>query len=322
MRRISIVLTIVWLLVFVNLAAANNQTSKASPPAKDSAQAYPPGIMFSTLLDNVTLLARDGTFRLGNKMQNVFMPDGSTGKAVVYRGNDKEFGVWNWKLDTFGLKPPYKLFGFQQPLNPDGSRFDITQLKLNKPDEFRIDFFIGDKKFFTFPFSIRAVEPADPFDGNTIYLADGAWNDWGYLYYADADPSQNLAWKIWMREDTHKRPSHKVRVEVVRDKDKKLICQSRENTTHSFRNEWVRQAFDLVNPPVKTSGGAYFKAQDLLATDGGYTLTMKIDEKIYGTWKFEVAGGKFKQVGRSDRSSADPMTFIEGGKDAFWFKRE
>ncbi len=44
--------------------------------------------------------------------------------------------------------------------------------------------------------------------------------------------------------------------------------------------------------------------------------------KIYGKWKFDVIGGKPKQVGRSDRATADSMTFVEGGKDAFWFKRE
>lgn len=294
----------------------------AKPAQVEPEQTYPPGIMFSTLLDNVKLIARDGSFRLGNQMQNVFMPDGATGKVVVTKGNGKEFGHWNWKLDGFGLKPPYKLFGFQQPLNPDGTNFDYSKLKLTKPDEFTMDFFMGDKKFYTFPFSVRTVEPANPFDGNAIYLIDGAWNDWGYLYYADADPSQNLVWKIWMREDTHKRTSHKVRVEVVRDKDKKLICQSRENTTNTFRNDWVRIGFDLVNPPVKTSGGAYFKAKDLLAVDGGYTLSMKIDGALYGTWKFKVEGGKPVYTGQTVRGTADPMTFVEGGKDAFWYKRE
>ena len=310
------------LLPVMLLAFALAGLEVEAKPKHPGAQAYPPGIMFSTLLDNVNLVARDGSFRLGNQMQNVFMPDGATGKVVVTRGNGKEFGHWNWKLDGFGLRPPYKLFGFLQPLKPDGSVFDYSQIKINEPDNFTMDFFIGDKKFYTFPFSVRTVEPENPFDGKTIYLIDGAWNDWGYLYYADADPSQSLIWKIWMREPTHKRPRHEVRVAVVRDKDKKLICQSRENTTHSFRNEWVRIGFDLVNPPVKTSGGAYFKAQDLLAVDGGYTLTMKIDGTLYGTWKFAVEGGKLKYTGRTVRGTADTMTFVEGGKDAFWYKRE
>ena len=292
------------------------------PENKLEPQTYSPGIMFSTLLENVNVNARGGYFKLGNQMQNVFVPDGSTGRAVLSRANGTEFCHWKWDLDTFGLRPPYKLFSFKNPLNPDGSNFDYSNMKLTQPGKYVMDFYIGEKRFYTFDFSVRTVEPANPFDGATLYLTDGPWNDWGYLFYPDADPSQNLIWKVWLREATHTRASHKVRVEIVRDKDKKLICQSRENTSYSFRNDWVRYSFDMVNPPVKTSGGAYFKAKDLLAVDGGYTLTMKIDGAVYGVWKFRVEGGKFNHTGQTVRGTADPMTFVEGGKDAFWYKRE
>ncbi len=283
---------------------------------------YPPGIMFSTLLDNVKVNANGGYFKLGNQMQNVFMPDGATGKLVLSRANGTEFCHWNWKLDGFGLRPPYKLFGFLNPLNQDGTFFDYSKMKLTEPGDYKLDFYLGDKRFYTFGFRVRTVEPANPFDGERLYLTDGPWNDWGYLFYGDADPSQNLLWKIWLREPTHERKSHDVRIEIVRDKDKKLICQSRENTSYRFQNDWVRYSFDMVNPPVKTSGGAYFKAQDLLAVDGGYTLTMKIDGAVYGTWKFRVEGGKPSYTGQTVRGTADPLTFVEGGKEAFWYERE
>jgi hypothetical protein len=296
-----------------------NETNSA---VKGVPQTYPPGIMFSTLMENVSVNARGGFLKLGNQMQNVFMPDGSTGKAVLSRADGTEFCHWKWKLDGFGLKPPYKLFGFAQPLNADGSRFNYQNLKLTKPGAYTFDFFLGDKRFYTFPFSVRTLEPDNPFDGKTRYLTDGPWNDWGYLYYSNADPEQNLIWKIWMREELFSNPSHKVMVKVVRDKGGKVICQSRPNTSKRFRNDWVRHSFDMVNPPVKTSGGAYFKTKDLLAVDGGYTLTMEIDGKLYGVWKFKVAGGKFNYTGRTVRGTADPLTFVEGGKDAFWYKRE
>jgi hypothetical protein len=166
------------------------------------------------------------------------------------------------------------------------------------------------------------LKPDNPFDGEAIYLTDGYWNDWGYLYYADANPAQNLVWKIWLREKTFKQPSHKVKVEIIRDKDKKVICQSRENTTRTFRHEWVRYDFDMVNPPIKTSGGAYFKAKDLLAVDGDYTLNMSIDGSAYGVWKFKVSGEKLNYTGNTLRGEADSLTFVEGGKDAFWYKRK
>ena len=68
--------------------------------------------------------------------------------------------------------------------------------------------------------------------------------------------------------------------------------------------------------------GEYFKAKDLLAKDGDYTLTVKVNETLYGTWKFAVAGGKFQYKGRTVRAEADPLRFIEGGRDAWWYCRE
>lgn len=283
-------------------------------------QKYPPGIMYSTLLNNVNVNARGGWFKLGNQMQNVFVPDGSTGKAVLRQGM-RELCHWNWDLDTFGLRAPYKLFGFKQPLTPDGANFDVQKLKLTTPGEYTMDFYIGEKKFYTFPFKLTVLEPANPFDGDPLYFTEGAWNDWGYLYYWDLNPEQNLIWKIWLREKGFKNPDHKVDVRITRDAGGKVICQSRDLVTYNFQHDWVRYDIDMVNPPVKTSEGAYFKAKDLLAVDGAYTLRMTIDRKEYGVWKFKVAGGKLNYTGRTERGVADTLTFVEGGVDAFWYER-
>jgi hypothetical protein len=290
--------------------------------ASENHQKYPPGIMFSNILNNVTLLHRDGRFNLRNQMQNVFMPEGAKGKVVLLKQGGNEICHWLWDLDTFGSKPPYKLFSFKQPLKPDGSNLMITQLKLTEPGEYVLDFYLEEKKFYTFPFTVKILEPANPFDGNKIYVTDGAWNNWGYLYYRDADPEQNLVWKIWMRESEYNQKNHNVQVTVTRDQDKKLICQSLENMTQRFQHTWVRYDFDLINPPVKTSGGAYFKAKDLLAVDGPYTLRMMVDGKPYGVWKFNINSGKLNYTGRTVRDKADPMTFIEGGKDAWWYQKQ
>ncbi len=290
-------------------------------PVQETVQKMPPGILFSTILSNVNVNAKDGWLKLGNQIQNVFMPDGSTGKVVLSKANDSEFSHWDWKLDGFGLKPPYKLFGFKMALKPDGSMFPVRDLKLTAAGNYTLDFYLADKKFYTFPFSISTLEPADPFDGETMYFSDGAWSDWGYLSYREADPENNLYWKIWLREKSFKTPDHKVKIEIIRDADKKVICQNRDDATNRFQHNWVRYEFDMINPPAKTSGGGYFKAKDLLAVDGGYTLKMTMDGKEYGTWKFSVIGGKPNYSGRTERGKADPLTFVEGGKDAFWYER-
>jgi hypothetical protein len=81
----------------------------------------------------------------------------------------------------------------------------------------------------------------------------------------------------------------------------------------------VRYEFDMIFPMEGTSGGAYFKAKDLVGTDGSYILTLQIDGELYGTWNFKISGGVFVLAGRALRASADPLTFVEGGRDAFWY---
>ena len=48
---------------------------------------------------------------------------------------------------------------------------------------------------------------------------------------------------------------------------------------------------------------------------------MTIDGQPYGTWTFAVAGGKLQYAGRTVGSSADPLTFVEDGRDTFWYYR-
>ena len=54
---------------------------------------------------------------------------------------------------------------------------------------------------------------------------------------------------------------------------------------------------------------------------GNYTLTMKLDSNVYGVWKFKVIGGQLNYTGRTERGKADPLTFVEGGRDAWWYER-
>jgi hypothetical protein len=317
------------ILIFVAMIVVSSAVGAGSParPASDAGdvpqnnQKLPPGIMYSTILANVGLVAKGGWLKLGNQMQNVFIDSGKTGRAVLSRGDGTEFCHWEWSLDDYALPAPYKLFVFYDPKRPDNGNFDLKNLKLTEPGNYVLDFFMDGKKFYTFPFSVSKLEPENPFDGETRYFLDGPWSDWGYFLYANGDPEQLLMWKLWLREKGFGRPNHKVSIQVFRDSDKRMICQNRDDVTFNFSNEWVRYEFDMVWPTVRTQSGAFFKAKDLLANDGAYTLRMAIDGKDYGTWKFSIAGGRFVSTGRTVRGKADPVTFVEGGKDAFWYER-
>ncbi len=290
-------------------------------PTAKRFQKYPPGIMYNTLLSNVGLVAKGAWLKLGNQMQNVFIDSGKRGKVVLSRANGDEFCHWEWSLNDYALPAPYKRFVFYDAKRPNNSAFNPNDLKLTETGDYVLDFFVDGKKFYTFAFSVSKLDPASPFDGETLYFLDGPWRDWGYLMYPDADPNQNLLWKIWLREKGFSRPDHKVMVQITRDADKKLVCQSRPEVTHNFSQEWVRYEIEMTWPAARDDYGSYFKARDLLAKDGAYTLKMTIDGKEYGTWKFSVAGGKLVPAGRTVRGTADPLTFVEGGKDAFWYER-
>jgi hypothetical protein len=49
---------------------------------------------------------------------------------------------------------------------------------------------------------------------------------------------------------------------------------------------------------------------------------MTIDGNVYGVWKFKVSGGKLNYTGNTVRGQADPLTFVEGGKDAWWYMKQ
>ena len=152
-----------------------------------------------------------------------------------------------------------------------------------------------------------------------FYFLEGDWSDWGYFYYFDANPEQSIQWKIWLRNKAHEsEKDYDIRLEV-HSAGGELIATNRENMTFSLRAEWVRYEFDLIFPMVGTSGGAYFKAKDLLDNDGDYTLTVQLNGELYGEWQFRVSDGKFVPSGRTVRGEADSMTFIEGGTDAIWY---
>ncbi len=300
-----------------------DEGSRARPPAKkDKDRQYAPGLSFSTVLNGVVVLAKNGRFTLDH-IQATFVPDGCEGGFVVLRQSDgTELYQFDWKPDR--LKKPYTLLSFWQ----------TTDLKTNEkvggggwmelpPGDYVLDFYLPSEHFYQYPFSIKKTGGDDPFGDGQCFVTTGDWERWGYLYYADAKPERNLEWKVWLRNDACNEKSIKVRVEITRDADGELVCTSREGTTHSVQPKWIRLAFDMVFPEGKeVPHGTYFKASDLLRTDGAYTLTMKIDGELYGTWKFTIENGKPKYTGRTVRGEADPLTFIEGGRDAFWYARE
>jgi len=309
---------------------ADKPAGKAEPAAKSGAhpsakkggdRKYPPGLSYSSVLNGVKLLSKKAQFRL-HHIQATFLPgDNPAGYTILRTADGKEICRFNWKSQK--LKEPYRLLDFWEVTDLRSGKKVPGGLALSQPGDYVLDFYLPDEHFYTFPFSISKLSGADPFAGGDFLFLDGDWSKWGYLYYRDADPTKSLQWKVWLRNKEAKPNADvKIRIEVKRDGDGALVCTNRKNMTFGLRPEWVRAEFDLIFPMEGTSGGRYFKAKDLLVTDGAYTLTMKIDDKPYGTWKFAVAAGKLNYTGRTERGKADPLTFIEGGRDAWWYCKQ
>jgi hypothetical protein len=297
--------------------------SRARPPAnKDKSRKYSPGLSFSSLLNGVQMLPKDGQFGL-HQIQATFLPDDcKEGFTVLRTADGKELFQFDWRPQT--LKKPYSLLDVYKATDLITGESPASQrTSLTTPGDYVLDFYLPTEHFFTFPFSVAKVGDDDPFGAGQCYVLNGAWQDWGYLFYTDAKPEQSLQWKVWLRNKGCDEKSIKVRIEIRRDQDGELVCTSREHTTNSCQPKWARLEFDMVFPEGKeVPHGTYFKAKDLLNSDGAYTLTMKIDEQLYGTWKFAVEGGKLNYTGRTLRGEADPLTFIEGGRDAWWYAKE
>jgi len=302
-------------------AAQADAKSGARPAAnKDKSREYPPGLSFSTVLNGVKLLPKKGKFSL-HQIQTTFLPDNCTeGSTVLRTADGKELFQWDWKPDR--LQTPYALMNVHKRTNlQTGETQSAGFIEMTTPGDYVLDFYLPSEHFYTYPFTVVKLSGDDPFASSDCYLLDGDWEDWGYMYYRDAKPDQSLHWKLWLRNKGSEPRDVKVRIEVTRDADGQLVCTSRGAVTYGLKPDWVRYDFDLIFPKELTSGGQYFKAKDLLGTDGDYTLTTKIDDEVYGVWKFTVAGGKFQYAGRAVRGEADPLTFIEGGRDAFWYHR-
>ena len=304
-----------------NTPLDGGQSGSRPTASKDQNRKFPPGLSYSSVLGGVKLLPEKGRFSLYH-IQATFLPDDCKGGSVVLRTADgTELAQFDWKPDL--LKKPYSLLDVHKITDLKSGETVTAFFDLSKPGDYVLDFYIPAEHYFTYPFSVAKIGGDDPFGEGQCYVLNGDWRSWGYLYYEDAKPDMNLAWKVWLRHDGCAEKDVKIAVEIRRDKDGALVCTSREGTTYSLKSEWVRYAFDMVFPQGKeVPRGTYFKAKHLLATDGAYTLTMKIDDTLYGTWKFAIEGGKLMYSGRTVRGAADPLTFIEGGRDAWWYARE
>lgn len=316
MRCRSVFVSALFVLLVVSAGVGYRDSVKASTPEPGSHLQNPPGFLFSSLLENITINANGGWIKIGDNVVSVFLPENASGKLVLYREDGTELVHWPWEANRGRFSVPFHTINFRNAMDKSGNQFDVTKLRLNTPGNYRFDFFMGGKRIYTFPLSIRELKPSDPFGGESKFVAIGDWNDWGYVHFAEGAGSPIVSWKLWLREWEFDQVSRSIEVEL-RNPSGALVAQNKVRSSVTFRHDWKRLDFELHKP----KDNSLFRSTDLVK-DGPYELKMTMNGKTYGIWKIGMKGGKPVTTGRAERGAADPLTFVEGGSNAFWFKRE
>ena len=290
-----------------------------------------PGMSYWSLLGSVGVGYTDGRLAV-NKLYAVclpqpvdagdsnyaYSPDGG-GKfaSVVKRADGQTLNTYHWYGENIaGLweLSHFKVLGGEAAIRPLAA------------GDYVLEFQLEDKPFYRFPFRI-VTEPADdPYQApGTRYFIDGPWNDYGNVFYQRNDPKSSLRFTTWVREKAGHESKRAVPYEaqIIRLQDNSVVAT--DTGTLRLSPQW--QQTDLL---FKTMGGdqnSFFRAEEILRTDGLYRVSVSIDGKPYGTYPFTVERGKIQLQGTQIRERTDPQLFLldylYGGRyTSWWIKRD
>jgi hypothetical protein len=287
-----------------------------------------PSISYWSLLDAVAIDYLDARLTLGklyavclpqparaSESNYAYSPDGG-GRltTVVMRANGQVLNTYVWYGENVaGLweLSRYKVIGGFETVRPLVA------------GDYLLEFQLENKPFYRFPFSVFARPADDPYQPTgPRYFIDGPWNEYGNLFYQRNDPKSSLRFVTWVRNaaghDGKRSAPYQVR--LLRGDGRSLAS---ENGTLNLEPHW-RQA-DLFFKAAGVDG--FFKAEEILRTDGVYRVQLEIDGKPYGSYPFTVQGGKIQLQGRQIKEHTDMQLFIfdylYGGRyTSWWIKRE
>ena len=322
MNRKHITPVLFLLLVLITPAITNAQ------PAPEPCNR--PGISFWKLLDAVGVGYKDGRLSL-SKMYAVCLPTPATqstsnyaydpdggGKltSVVKSADGKVLNTYVWYAHSIGglwELSSYKVLGGYQSVKP------LT------PGNYVLEFAAEDKPFTRFPFTIIQGKSDDPYQREGIrYFIEGAWNEYGNIFYQRNDPQSVVAFTTWVQDKRgNENPVSKpYDAKLINLKDGKALGE--ESGTLRIEPRWAE--LKLYFHPAADKN-AYIKGGDLLREDGRYAVRLNIDGKPYGEYPFVVKAGRIQFQGKQIREGTDPMTFIvdymSGGRySSWWIKRE
>lgn len=290
-----------------------------------------PGISFWKLLDSVNVGYSDGRLHI-DKLYAVCLPapakqsssnyayDPDVGgklSTVVKTVDGKVLNTYVWYAESIsGLweLSRYKVIGGYQSVKP------LTA------GNYLLEFAADDKTFTRFPFSVVEAKNDDPYQpAGTRYFIEGAWNEYGNIFYQRNDPESSLQFTTWVQDKrgSESKTSIPYEAKVISLKDGRVLGQ--DAGTFRLEPRWLKA--QLSFRPTVGDKNSYLKAGELLREDGRYTVRLTIDGKPYGEYPFVVKGGRIQFQGKQIRETTDPTVYIvdylSGGRySSWWIKRE
>jgi hypothetical protein len=289
-----------------------------------------PGISFWSLLGAVGIGYGDGRLTIG-KLYGVCLPTPARQEESPYPYNPDGVGKLSTLVKTADGKVLNTYVWYAQSI---GGLWELSTYKVvggyqsEKPltgGNYLLEFVVEDKPFARFPFSVAEVKNDDPYQpaGNR-YFIEGAWNEYGNIFYQRNDPQSALAFTIWMQDKrgNQKQTSTTYDLKLINLKDGKAIGE--DSGTLRLDPWWLQLKLNLHPAGDKNS---YLKAADLLREDGRYIFRLNIDGKPYGEYPFTVKGGRIEFQGKQIREKTNPTDYIvdylsSGRYSSWWIKRE
>ena len=315
-------LLLVLTLLLLTVAMPGAQAQPAPAPCT-------PGISFWKLLDSVSVGYGDGRLNI-DKLYAVCLPaparqstsnyayDPDVGgklTTVVKSADGKVLNTYVWYGESIGglwELSRYKVIGGYQSVKPLAA------------GNYLLEFAADEKPFTRFPFSVE-TKSDDPYQpaGNR-YFIEGAWNEYGNMFYQRNDPQSSLTFTTWVQDKrgNENKTSTPYDAKLVNLKDGKALGE--DGGILRLEPRWLELKLYFHAPGDKNS---YLEDAELLREDGKYSVRLTIDGKSYGDYPFTVKGGLIQFQGKQIREKTDPMDYIvdylSGGRyHSWWIKRE
>jgi hypothetical protein len=304
--------------------------SVAAVPAQTQEGPCTPGISFMKLLESVNLSYVGARLNIGtlyalclpkpakqSGSPYQYDPDGGGRLTTAIKTADgKVLGTFVWYArDVTGLweMSSYKVLGGAESLKP------LTA------GNYLLEFAVEEKPFCRFPFSVVEGKNDDPYQpAGTRYFIEGAWNEYGNIFYQRNDPQSALKFTTWLQQKSGHESKTLVPydVKLVRLKDGRVIGQ--DTSALGLQPRWLKA--DFLFQLAGGEKGSYLKAADLLGEDGRYAFRLTVDGQPYGEYPFVVKGGRIQFQGKQIRENTDPRDYIvdtlSGGRyNSWWVKR-